>query len=348
MQSVKIRNKEIHIPIIQGGMGVGVSLSSLAGSVMKCGAIGVLSAAHPGYRDESFMRKSKLANHQGLIEHIHKAREISEGNGLLGVNIMVAMTDYKDLVAAAVEGGADLIISGAGLPLELPGLVEGADIAIAPIVSSGKAARLICRKWQRDFNRLPDLIVIEGPKAAGHLGFKREQLENPPELGDILKEVLEVVATYDASIPVFVAGGIIDGHDIKHYIDLGARGVQMGTRFLATYESDCNDAFKQTVLNAKKEDIQLVHSPVGLPGRAIRTSLVKRLEQGNIPVKHCYNCLIPCNPATTDYCISDALISSAKGDLENGLFFCGSEGYRVNELKHVDELIKELVADAKG
>ncbi|MDF9866927.1 nitronate monooxygenase [Bacilli bacterium PM5-3] len=349
MKSVKIKNKILEVPIIQGGMGVGVSLSNLASSVMKNGCMGVISAAQPGFLNADFLSNNDVVNYNSLINEIKKAKKDNEDK-LLGVNIMVAMRDYDNMVKAAIEGGADVIISGAGIPLQLPALTKGHDIALAPIVSSGKVAKMICKKWDRSYECIPDLIIIEGPLAGGHLGFKEEQISNI-ELKDILKDVLIEIEPYEEKyqkkIPIFVAGGIFDGKDIADAINLGASGVQIGTRFIATFEADCHDNFKQAIVNSKEDDIVIIKSPVGMPGRALATPLIKRLQlDSNIPITNCYNCLTPCNPAQTPYCISDALIASAKGDLENGLFFCGSLAYKINEIVYVKDLIAELVNQA--
>lgn len=346
MKSVKIKNKVLEIPIIQGGMGVGVSLANLAKSVMESHGMGVISGAHPGYRDPEFTKNSNEANYRSLISEIKKVREYTS-NGLLGVNLMVALEDYDKMVEAAIVGGADVIISGAGIPLHLPSLTKGSDVALAPIVSSGKVAKMICKKWDRSYECIPDLIIIEGPMAGGHLGFKVEEINQNIKLEDILSDVLTEVKPfeekYGRTIPIFVAGGIYDENDIAKMIKLGASGVQIGTRFIATDEADCHINFKQAIVDATKEDIVLVKSPVGLPGRALRTPLIKKLEDTTIPVARCFNCLVPCNPATTSYCISDALIASAKGDLENGLFFCGSLAYRIDEIVPVKTLMDDLI-----
>lgn len=272
---MKIRDKQLTIPIIQGGMGVGVSLSNLAGSVMKEGAMGCISAAHPGYLDEDFESNSVQANKKAIHYHAQKARKISQGKGLLAINIMVASRDYETYVKESIEAGYDAIISGAGLPLSLPEYTKDSDILIAPIVSSGKACRLILKSWDSHYQKCPDFIVIESSKAGGHLGFKLKDLENNTcqSLEQILCDVLEEIKPYEQKyqykIPVFVAGGIYTSNDIKHYMELGASGAQLGTRFIATYECDASDTFKQMIINSTKEEIVFVKSPAGFPGRAI-------------------------------------------------------------------------------
>ena len=281
MKTLKIGELTARIPVIQGGMGVGISLSGLAGSVAACGGVGVISTAQIGYRDPEFEKNPIKTNLRVIGEEIQKAREIAKG-GILGVNIMVATKQYAEYVKAAVKAGIDLIISGAGLPMELPKLVEGSKTKIAPIVSTVKAARVICRFWDHHYQRMPDLVVIEGPKAGGHLGFSRKQLEefNPvtydQEIRGILAEVKKYADKYGKEIPVVVAGGIFTREDMLHAMELGADGVQMGTRFVTTWECDASEAYKQTYLHAKKEDIVIVDSPVGMPGRAIAGEFIRR------------------------------------------------------------------------
>lgn len=349
MKRVKIGEFTLEVPIIQGGMGVGISLGNLAGNVALNGGMGVISTAHPGYRADDFEKNSVEANRRELANEIKKAREIAKGKGLVAINAMVAITDYAAMVEVAVKNKIDAIISGAGLPLNLPSFVKGTKVKIAPIVSSGKAAKLICKTWDRKFKVAPDFIVIEGSEAGGHLGFHKEDVLNKTasKLEDIFKEVKEVikpfVEKYQKEIPVFVAGGIYDSEDIKKYVELGADGVQMATRFICTEECDADRKYKEAFINAKKEDIELVKSPVGMPGRAIMTKLTNKLKNDErIPVRKCYNCLVPCDVKTTPYCISDALINAAKGNLDEGLVFSGSNGYRNDKIVSVKELMDEL------
>lgn len=349
---ITIKNKGIQIPIIQGGMGVGVSLGNLSGHVAKCGGMGVISTAHPGYREEDFIKNTTEANRRALDKEIRKAKEIANGNGMVAVNVMAAITDYEEMIKQAVESGVDAIISGAGLPLALPKYVVGKDIALAPIVSSGRVATLICRTWDKKFKVAPDFIVIEGSEAGGHLGFDKEELLNHTtiKLEDIVPEVLAAIKPYEEKynrqIPVFVAGGVFNGHDIRKFLDLGVAGVQMATRFIATHECDASDIYKDMFVNCKQEDIVIVKSPVGMPGRAMRTKLIDKLEDGQtIPIKRCFNCLKPCDPKTTSYCISMALIYAVRGDIDEGLVFCGSSAYRIDKIVHVSELIDELMKE---
>lgn len=350
-----IKEKELVIPMIQGGMGVGVSLGNLAGAVAAKEGMGIISTVNAGYREADFSLNGNKANQRALIQEIKKAREISKGKGLIGINIMVATRNYAETVKTAIGAGVDTIISGAGLPMELPELVKGSNVAIAPIVSSGKAAKIICKSWDRKAGVVPDFIVIEGSEAGGHLGFSNEELINhtAKTLSDILVEVLVEIKPfeekYNRSIPVFVAGGIYSGSDMAKYIKEGAAGVQIGTRFIATDECDASLAYKEVIIKAKKEEIQIVKSPVGMPGRAITTLLIQKLKDGQrFPAAKCVNCLIPCKPAETPYCISYALIEAAKGNLEEGLYFCGSNAWKIDKMYSVSDLMDEIIMEWKA
>lgn len=348
LSSLIIGDLVAKVPIIQGGMGVGVSLSSLAGAVAREGAIGVISAAQPGYLEEDFSSNPLTANLRSLGNHIKKAKEISN-NGIIGVNIMCASKNYEEYVKCAIDNGADLIISGAGLPTDLPKLVEGSNIKIAPIVSPPKSASVILKMWDRRYGRTADMVVIEGPKAGGHLGFSNESLEEYKSK-DYDKEVLEIIEIvkeyenkYNKKIPVVFAGGVFDRKDIDHYISLGCSGVQMATRFVATEECDADINFKMAYINSKKEDIVIVKSPVGLPGRAINNKFMKDKKLINEKITKCYKCLKKCNMADIPYCITGALVRAVKGDIDNSLVFCGENAYRLNKIITVKELIKELI-----
>lgn len=345
--------KHLDIPIIQGGMGVGVSLGNLAGSVAACGAMGVISSVNAGYREADFEKNPFEANIRALREEIKKAFCISKGNGMVALNVMVAVNHYEETVKAAVEEGIEAIISGAGLPLQLPELVKGTDTLIAPIVSSGKAAAVICKSWDNKYKVIPDFIVIEGPMAGGHLGFKKEEIlngsaKNPHQ---ILPEVLEAIRPYEENyhkeIPVFVAGGVFDGRDMAAYLKEGASGVQLATRFIATEECDASDKYKQMIIKAEEEDVTIIKSPVGMPGRAIRSPLIQKLDSGDtFPPMICNLCLKACpHGSKTPYCISRALIEAVKGKREDGLFFCGANVGRVRRIVPVKELIDEIVEE---
>jgi NAD(P)H-dependent flavin oxidoreductase YrpB (nitropropane dioxygenase family) len=346
-----INGKELAHGIIQGGMGVGVSLSELAGAVAREGCMGVISSVNIGFKEPDFLTNPFEANIRALKKHIQRAKEISQGNGLIGVNIMVAVSHYEETVKAAVAAGADAIISGAGLPLNLAELVKGSKTLFAPIVSSKRAALLLCKSFIKKAGLLPDFIVIEGHKAGGHLGFSANDLEEQtcqPNL-QILNEVKEVIAPFEdefkKKIRVFLGGGIFDKNDVKEAIDAGADGVQIGTRFIATKECDADNVFKQVIVDAKAEDIRIIKSPVGMPARAIYTPLLENLEKGKtFFAKKCNSCLTACPKGENiPYCISRALIAAVEGNREEGLFFCGENASRVNEIMTVKELVNELI-----
>ena len=347
LSQIKIANKITRVPIIQGGMGVGVSLSSLASAVANAGGIGVISGVQIGYREADFDRNTQEANLRALAKEIRKARDLSP-EGIIGVNLMVAIKNYSDMVKVAVEEKVDLIISGAGLPKDLPDLVKGSNTKIAPIVSSSKAAALISKLWKRRYDYLPDLIIVEGSDAGGHLGYSFEELEdeNRPSLEDTVVEVIESLKPFEKSygkkIPVIAAGGIYDGHDIDRFLKLGATGVQMGTRFVATHECDASIEFKNAYVNCGEEDIDYILSPVGMPGQAVINPFIKRVKAQREKITKCFNCLTPCNPAKSPYCISQALINAVKGDIDNGLVFIGKKGHKIDKIVSVKELIHEL------
>ena len=350
--SLKIGNLVAPIPVIQGGMGIGVSSSKLAAAVANAGGIGIISAAQLGYNEDDFEKNPLEANLRALKKHIALAKSKAV-NGIIGINAMVATSNYEDHIRAAIEAGVDLIISGAGLPTMLPKIVKDSSVKIAPIVSSLKAAKVILKLWDKHDNIAPDLVVIEGPKAGGHLGFKVEELEDEnldfdKIVTDIIDETKKYAEKYNKEIPVVVAGGVFDGYDIAKYLKLGASGVQMATRFVVTEECDASQAFKDAYLNCAKEDVQIVKSPVGMPGRAIRNPFVKRTLTEKEKITHCYNCLTPCNPAVTPYCISKALINAVNGNIDDGLIFCGENASRLTKMTTVQELMDELVSEIKN
>lgn len=348
MKKVNIGEYTLEIPLIQGGMGVGVSLGNLAGHVAKCGGMGMISTAQIGFKEPDFQTNVKQANQRAIFKEIKKAKEIASGHGMVGVNIMVALRDYKEHVKAAIQAGADCIISGAGLPLGLPGLIGQAKTMIAPIVSSGKACRLILRSWDRKFQKTADFIVIEGVKAGGHLGFKKEDVLSHHAqplleiLADVKKEIMAYQIKYQKHIPIFVAGGIFTHEEIINAIQAGADGVQMGTRFIGTKECDASEAYKEAFVNCCQDDIVIVDSPVGLPGRAMNNAFVKK---GHHPIKRCFACISSCHMTNAPYCITEALINAVNGDLDHGLIFTGVNGYRINKIVSVKELISELMGE---
>lgn len=347
IKPLKIGNLTAKIPVIQGGMGIGISLANLAGAVALEGGVGVISAAQVGYRDPEYDKSPVLTNLRCLKEEIKKAKEIAKG-GIIGVNIMVATKFYNDYIKAAVEAAVDLIICGAGLPTELPELTKGSDTKIAPIVSTLKSAKVIMKMWDRHYKRVPDLVVIEGPKAGGHLGFSKEQIDAfTPELYDeevvkIIEHVKSYEDKYEREIPVVVAGGVYERTDLEKYVALGADGVQMGTRFVTTYECDAADAYKQTYINAKKDDIELVKSPVGLPGRVIKNRFTEEIKKTPRPIQRCHQCVSMCKQKDIPYCITDALVNAVKGNVDDAILFCGENAYRAERLEHVKDIMKEF------
>jgi nitronate monooxygenase len=350
MFSVSLKNHTLRLPIIQGGMGVGISLSRLASAAINNGCMGIISAAHPGYREPDFYTNNFKANLRGLNQEVEKTRENTNHQGILGVNVMVASKRFKDYIKEISKMDIDALICGAGLPLDLPELVENPNIMLAPIVSSAKAAYLICRRWDSRYKKVPDFIVVEGAKAGGHLGFKHADLINntTQSLEEILSEVLEVIQPYiqqyNRDIPVFVAGGIVSGKDIAYYMKRGAAGVQMGSRFIATYECDADDKFKQEVINCTLEDIGFTKSPSKLHGRAIKTAFMKEVNarSENVKIDRCVACLATCNPMDTEYCITDALIQSVKGYVDDGIVFVGESAASITKMTSVKQLVEEL------
>lgn len=342
MSELKIGNLCPRIPVIQGGMGVGVSLSNLAGAVAAVGGIGVISTAQIGFRNPDFAKNPIECNLQAVGDEIKKAREKANG-GIIGVNIMVATRRYEDYVKAAVAAGVDLIISGAGLPMTLPEISGAAKIA--PIVSSRKALRVIANHWRKKYDRKPDLVVIEGPLAGGHLGFSKEDIDAYTITGkkDYDEEIKSIIALADElAVPVVVAGGVYERKDMDHYLALGAKGVQIATRFVTTRECDASDAYKQAYIEAKKEDIVIVKSPVGMPGRAIHNAFLDKVNAGERFMRGCRQCIITCKPDTAPYCITEALINAVEGRLDEGLIFCGSNAYRTDKIETVAEIMEEF------
>ena len=385
MKTLRIGDTVVKIPIIQGGMGIGISRSRLAGAVAKEGAVGIISTAQIGYDEDDFENNQQESNLRAIKKHIKIAKEIAGGNGLIGVNIMTALKHFKEHVKASVKTGADVIICGAGLPIELPGIVREAvneaketdnyDIPedyinstdnktckqqpvnkniykhmpyIAPIVSSERALDIILKLWSKKYDTTADFIVVEGPLAGGHLGYSKEQLKDIASIDydNELKKIIRAKKVYEEKykkqIPVIAAGGIFDKKDIIHMIKLGADGVQIASRFVATYECDADDNYKNAYINAKKEDIKIIQSPVGMPGRAINNNFVKRIQIQNEKITKCYNCLEKCNPAKVPYCITKALTKAVQGNIEDGLIFCGANVDRIKDIISVHDLIKQL------
>jgi len=354
--SLRIGNLEADIPIVQGGMGVGISLSGLAAAVANEGGIGVIASAGIGMLEPDFATNVKEANNRALRKEIEKAREATAG--VIGVNIMVALSDFDDLALVAVEEGADLVFLGAGLPLKTPKtLPQGGwkDVAtkVVPIVSSARAANIIFAYWAKHYGHVPDAVVVEGPLAGGHLGFKKEQLSDPDyALELILPDVLSAIKPFEQqfakNIPVIAAGGVYTGADIYEYIRLGAQGVQMATRFVATHECDASVKFKEAYVRCRQEDLAIIDSPVGLPGRAIQNTFLDEVSAGVKKPFNCpWKCLKTCDFHNAPYCIALALTNAKKGNLEQGFAFAGANAYRIDRISSVKEVVETLLEEYK-
>ncbi|MDI6766208.1 MAG: nitronate monooxygenase family protein [Bacteroidota bacterium] len=353
MKSLQIGDLCIPIPLIQGGMGVGISLSGLAAAVANEGGIGVISSAGLGLLYKEYSKDFLEANIHGLREELRKARE--KTSGVIGVNIMVAMSNFADMVKTAIAEKADIIFSGAGLPLNLPGfLKKDSTTKLVPIVSSARAAKIICEKWKKNYDYLPDAIVVEGPKAGGHLGFTPEQIDDANYtleklIPEVVNEVKQIEDAYNKPIPVIAAGGIYTGEDIYDIMQLGASGVQMGTRFVTTDECDASDAFKQTYIDAKSEDIEIINSPVGMPGRAIMSNFLEKVKQGKKqPIQCPFQCIKTCEISSSPYCIIAALINALKGNFEKGYAFAGANAFKATHITSVKKLIQSLIDEFKA
>lgn len=350
LKPLKIGELTARIPVIQGGMGVGISLSGLAGSVAANGGVGVISAAQIGFREPDFAANTKEANFRALHREIQKARKLAKG-GIIGVNIMVAMNHYAEYVRESVKAGIDLIISGAGMPVDLPKYIGDSRVKLAPIISSEKAASIILKMWDRKYKRVPDLLIAEGPKAGGHLGFSLDYLNNPENTEEVfIEEVRKIVGTakrfaekYGRDIPVVAAGGVYRRADAEPFLMAGASGVQMGTRFVTTEECDADRRYKEAYIRSGKEDIQIVKSPVGMPGRAIRNAFIRRTEEKKAEIEKCYGCMAKCNPKEIPYCITQALTNAADGDIEHALLFCGANAWKAEKIETVENVMAEFI-----
>lgn len=352
MSDFSIGGLKIKLPIVQGGMGVGISLSGLASAVAGEGGVGVISCAGIGLLYKHLSTDFYKASIMGLREEIAKARE--KAKGVIGVNIMVALTNFADMVKASISSGADVIFSGAGLPLDLPSyLSPGCSTKLVPIVSSGRAAKLICEKWISNYNYLPDAFVLEGPLAGGHLGYKEKQIDDINySLDMLLPDLLNAIKPYEESsgrkIPVIAAGGIYDGKQMKRYLDMGASAVQLGTRFVVTEECDASVEFKNAFINSHEGDIKIIKSPVGMPGRAIESPFLSRVRMGlEKPLKCPFKCIKSCDFKKSPYCIILALYNAFKGNLQKGYAFAGNSAYRTEKIISVKETIKSLMSEMK-
>lgn len=354
LPALKIGNLTASVPVVQGGMGVGISLSGLASAVANQGGIGVIAGAMIGMKEPDVAKDPLTANLRALRNEILKARELT--NGIIGVNLMVALTTFSQMVRTAVENKVDIIFSGAGLPLDMPHHLlqlceekkEEFKTKLVPIVSSARAASVIAKKWMSRFGYTPDAFVVEGPKAGGHLGFKPEDLQDPNHALEVLvPQVVDAVKPMEdkcgRAVPVIAAGGVYSGADIMRFLELGASGVQMGTRFVATHECDADDRFKQSYLSARDEDITIIKSPVGMPGRALENEFINASREGKKkPFKCVFHCVHTCEQEKTPYCIAQALINAMRGNLEKGFAFCGANVARVNKIISVRELMDSL------
>ena len=348
MKSFFIGDIEIRLPIIQGGMGVGVSLSGLASAVANEGGVGVISSAGLGLIYNKFPGDYLDKCILGLKEEIQKAKEKTKG--IIGVNIMVAMSNYADMVKTSIAEKVDVIFSGAGMPFDLPSfLTNESKTKLVPIVSSSRAAQIICSKWKNNYNYLPDAIVVEGPKAGGHLGFKADQLEDEHySLEQLIPEVVTVASSYreEKNIPVIAAGGISSGGDIHRFMELGASGVQMGTTFVTTTECDASDTFKNVFVNAKQEDVKIIQSPVGMPGRAIDGEFIQSVAKGQEAPKSCaFRCIKTCDYTKSPYCIIMALYNAARGNMKKGYAFTGVNVHLSQKISSVKEVMAKLKAE---
>lgn len=347
MKLLNIGGLDIRTPIIQGGMGIGISLSGLASAVANQGGVGVIACAGMGMMEPDSNTNFLEAGKRALRREIRKARKATRG--ILGVNIMVALSNFTDMVKVALEEKIDIIFSGAGLPLNLPHFLDkDSQTRLVPIISSGRAARIIARKWMEKYNYLPDAFVVEGPLAGGHLGFKKDQLSDPQYsldkiLHDVLREVIDLEDKYGKKIPVIAAGGIYSGADIYHYLQKGAAGVQMATRFVTTYECDADISFKSAYVKAGKEDVIIIDSPVGLPGRAIKNSYIMQIEGGSkTPFKCPYHCISTCDYKNSPYCIALSLLNACRGKMKHGFAFAGKNVYRSRSIISVKQLFDSL------
>ncbi|MFA8300480.1 MAG: NAD(P)H-dependent flavin oxidoreductase [Hyphomicrobiales bacterium] len=348
MKAISIGGLIIKNPIIQGGMGVGVSLSGLASAVANEGGVGVISPAGIGLLYKKYSADYLNNCIYGLKEEIRKAREKTKG--VIGVNVMVALSNYVDLVKTSFKEKADIIFSGAGMPLNLPEFKpENSATKLVPIVSSARAAKIICNKWLNNYNYIPDAIVLEGPKAGGHLGFKLNQLADEKcTLESLIIELRVFVNSFEeennCKIPIIAAGGIYNKDDIDSILSSGADAVQMGTRFVTTDECDASDKFKQAYIDAKEEDVKIIQSPVGMPGRAISSPFIDEIEEGKRKPKGCpVNCIKTCDIDKAPYCIIASLTNALKGNFSKGYAFAGANVYKASKIETVKEVFKSLL-----
>lgn len=350
---MKIGNLEIAVPVIQGGMGVGISLSGLASAVANEGGAGIISSAGLGLLYKNLSGNYLEASIAGLKEEIRKAREKTKG--VIGVNVMVAMTNFADMVKTAISEKADIIIAGAGLPLDMPSfLKKESKTKLVPIVSSARAAKIICEKWKASYDYLPDAVIVEGPKAGGHLGFREDQIADSNYsleklVPEIIQELKPFEEKYGRKIPLIAAGGIYTGKDIREIMTLGASGVQMGTRFVTTDECDASSDFKKSYIDASEQDIEIIKSPVGMPGRAILSNFISKVREGKKQPKTCpFKCIKTCDISKSPYCIIIALMNALRGNFEAGYAFAGANAFRATRIFTVKEVFQSILAEYRN
>jgi NAD(P)H-dependent flavin oxidoreductase YrpB (nitropropane dioxygenase family) len=345
LPSLKIRSLESELPIIQAGMGVRVGNACLAAAAVNAGGYGVIASV--GLGDDTSREKRDFARESNrfLVEEVRAARRLCGNKKPVGVNIMVALSNYEEIARASVGEKVDFIISGAGLPLNLPQYVGDADIALIPVISSGRALAIILKAWKRKYNRAPDAVIVEGPRCGGHLGFSREELDRMEtrSLEILYAETSAVLKEYNLNIPLIGAGEVASRDDIRHMLKLGFAGVQIGTRILATEEAGMDRASKMVYVSSRNSDVTVINSPVGLPVRVLKTALVERVLAGKRDQFTCpWRCLRTCNPATAPFCIAKALMATWSGDIDNGLFMVGCNVDALDKITTVKEFFDSL------
>ena len=345
---LQIGRWEFPLPLVSGGMGVKISGWQLVLAVLEESCLGTLTSMGLGDLSHGMSGTHFVTTSRAALQY-ELSQLRARTDRPFAVNVMGALSNVDDLIATAVQGGANIIVYGAGIPRALPAVVEDPDVALVPIISSARLAGIILKRWEH-YRRIPDAFIIEGPLAGGHLGFSLDQLEHLEDftLESILQQTLEVIKPYEDAcgrkIPLITAGGIFTGDDIARMLSLGASGVQMGTRFVATHECPVAMEFKREYLNARPEDVRIIKSPVGMPGRVIANEFLRQLQGGDIPAPSCpFHCITSCERDAAGFCIAERLDNSYKGDVANGLIFCGANAPRVTRIMSVHELVTELM-----
>lgn len=344
--SILIKHKKMTIPIVQGGMGIGISMGELAGEVAKQGGMGTISFVNCGYKEKDFYKNPIEANKRAFVKNLKKAQEISNGNGIIIVNLMHVINNFTEYLNFINTTKIDGVVVGAGLPLELPKYIDKEKI-IAPIISSARALKILMKKWIKNFNRRPDFIIFEGPKAGGHLGFKKEELNI--DIQKELREIIKIKEEFEEKhIPLFIGGGFGSKKAIDWALENGADGVQIGTGFLFTNESGMEKNAKIKLLEMSQKKLinnEIIQSPVGLFARSLNTKFVEKVKSERVSSSKCINCISTCNPSNTPYCINEALIRAVKGDLNEGLYFSGTDIENIDKVVSVEEYISNLIGD---